>query len=74
MTNDEDTSDTTAKSLVDLVANVTGKRYCRSHGGEVDASYGNVVSRNKTKHWICFGCQQKSLAAAKRNGNRCQQK
>jgi hypothetical protein len=43
-------------------ANAIGKRYCSHHQGEVAADAGAYVMRNKTKRWVCFRCQEKSIA------------
>jgi hypothetical protein len=39
-------------------ANVTGRRYCAHHQGEVPAADGDFVLRNKSKRWICYRCQE----------------
>jgi hypothetical protein len=41
-------------------ANVTGKRFCSHHQGEVAVADGDFVLRNKSRRWICFRCQERS--------------
>lgn len=44
--------------LTQAAAAATGKRFCSHHQGEVAASEGDFVMRNKTGRWICFRCQK----------------
>lgn len=53
----------TIAKVVQAAANVTGKRFCSHHQGEVAADAGAFVMRNKSRRWICFKCQEKSLHA-----------
>lgn len=46
--------------VTQATANVTGKRFCSHHQGEVSVTEGDFVLRNKSKRWICFRCQERS--------------
>ncbi|AMO99455.1 hypothetical protein CAter282_1570 [Collimonas arenae] len=46
--------------VTQATANVTGKRFCSHHQGEVPVAEGEFVIRNKSKRWICFRCQERS--------------
>ncbi|AMP04109.1 MULTISPECIES: hypothetical protein [Collimonas] len=48
--------------VTQATANVTGKRYCSHHQGEVAVTEGDFVMRNKSRRWICFRCQERSQA------------
>lgn len=45
--------------MTQATANVTGRRYCMHHQGEVPADAGSFVVRKKSKRWICYRCQEK---------------
>ncbi|HWW08409.1 hypothetical protein [Collimonas sp.] len=46
--------------VTQATANVTGKRFCSHHQGEVAVAEGAFVVRNKSKRWVCFRCQERS--------------
>ena len=60
----------TIAHITQAAANVTGKRFCSHHQGEVEAHAGSFVQRHKSKRWICFRCQEKSRSREEeiRNG------
>ena len=45
-----------------VTAEISGRRYCAHHRGEVLVDDGSFVTRNKSRRWICHRCQMKSLA------------
>lgn len=47
------------KKLTEATARSTGRRYCSTHGSEVDADAGGYISRGKTTRWVCFTCQER---------------
>jgi hypothetical protein len=53
----------TAAHVTQAFANAIGKKYCSHHQGEAAIDAGSMVTRNKTRRWICFRCQEKSKKA-----------
>jgi hypothetical protein len=47
------------KKLTEAAARSAGRRYCSTHGSEVDASSGSKIRRGKTMRWVCFTCQDR---------------
>lgn len=45
--------------MTQLTANATGRRFCAHHQGEVPATGGDFVVRNKSRRWICYHCQER---------------
>jgi hypothetical protein len=50
--------------LTDVVAIVTGRRYCSSHRGEAHSDTGEYVVRGTVKRWMCFACKERAQHAA----------
>lgn len=46
--------------VTQAASNVTGKRFCAHHQGEVPVADGDFVLRNNSKRWICYRCQESS--------------
>ena len=40
--------------VTEAAANVTGRRFCSHHSGEVATDEGSFVTRNRSRRWICF--------------------
>jgi hypothetical protein len=55
--------------VTQAAAKVTGKRFCFDHQGEVAVDAGCLVTRNKSRRWICFRCQEKSKSTKMRSGS-----
>lgn len=47
------------KNLTEAAARSTGRRYCSTHGSEVEADAGSYIVRGKTTRWVCFTCQER---------------
>lgn len=48
--------------LVLATAEVTGRRWCVNHGGEVEVKAGSVIMRGRQKQFTCFNCQDRRNA------------
>lgn len=48
--------------LVLATAEVTGRRWCVNHGGEVETTAGSVIMRGKQRQFTCFNCQDRRNA------------
>ena len=50
--------------LTEVVASVTGRRYCSSHRGEAASDTGEYIVRGNVRRWMCFVCKKKTDDAA----------
>ena len=50
------------RQVIKAAERVTKRRFCSHHQGEVDSDKGSIAQKNKSKRWMCFFCQAKSLA------------
>ena len=57
------------KNLTEAAARSTGRRYCSTHGSEVEADAGSYIACGKTKRWVCFTCQERRKLLARPGRN-----
>lgn len=57
------------KTLTEAAARSTGRRYCSTHGSEVEADSGSYIACGKTTRWVCFTCQERRKLLARRGRN-----
>lgn len=58
-------SNSTTAPEIPVTPQITEKRFCYHHQGEVAINAGSYVVRNNRRRWICARCQE-NIAKAQR--------
>ena len=56
----------TTTAVLPAIPQITEKRFCYHHQGEVAVAAGSYVVRNNRRRWICSRCQD-NIAKAQRH-------